>query len=294
MDANTLRIILLVAGILLLVGIYLWDRFKAGKGPNQAMRENRHRSMESSIDESVGPTPWRVEEEEPVDVEQELRHLDEMVRQTQEAVEAKKALAAEQSTAFDTPGKSGEARPDREPEPMVELPTASPPEMETFGPALDEGGETVAEVKEALPTMILQINVAARDEPFKGKDIQRVAEQMELELGEMQIYHRYVINAGRREVLFNLASMVEPGTIPAQGIEDFSTPGLTLFAQLPAAQDGMMVFSDMLFTAERIASELNGELQDETHSVLNRQTIEYIRSQILEFRRQLQIARKRV
>ena len=57
--------------------------------------------------------------------------------------------------------------------------------------------------------------------------------------------------------------------------------------------DGLATLSDMLFSAERIAALLDGELQDETHSVLSKQTIEHMRSQILEHRRQVQLAQKK-
>jgi cell division protein ZipA len=46
----------------------------------------------------------------------------------------------------------------------------------------------------------------------------------------------------------------------------------------------------MLFTAERLAALLDGELQDESHSVLSKQTIEHMRGKILEHRRQVQLA----
>jgi cell division protein ZipA len=55
----------------------------------------------------------------------------------------------------------------------------------------------------------------------------------------------------------------------------------------------MAIFSDMLFTAERLAATLDGELQDETHSALSKQTIEHLRGKIMEHRRQVQLARSK-
>jgi len=62
---------------------------------------------------------------------------------------------------------------------------------------------------------------------------------------------------------------------------------------LPGVQDGMAIYSDMLFTAERLASILDGKLQDDSHSVLSKQTIEHTREQILNYRSRLQLARKK-
>ncbi len=90
-----------------------------------------------------------------------------------------------------------------------------------------------------------------------------------------------------------MASLVEPGTFPVKAMDEFDTPGLALFTQLPGPGDSLAIFSDMLFTAQRLAALLNGELQDETHSALTKQTVEHIRSQILEHRRLVQLARSR-
>ncbi|MEW8210770.1 MAG: cell division protein ZipA C-terminal FtsZ-binding domain-containing protein, partial [Candidatus Thiodiazotropha taylori] len=106
------------------------------------------------------------------------------------------------------------------------------------------------------------------------------------------IYHR-LSSDSRQAPQFNLASMVEPGTFPSENVEQFTTPGLTLFTQLPVPGDSMAVFSDLLFTAERLAALLDGELQDDTHSALTKQTIEHLRGQIIEHRRQVQLARSK-
>ena len=58
------------------------------------------------------------------------------------------------------------------------------------------------------------------------------------------------------------------------------------------SMDGVAVFADMLSTAERMAAILDGELQDETHSALTKQTIEHMREEILEYRRHMQLLRK--
>jgi cell division protein ZipA len=109
----------------------------------------------------------------------------------------------------------------------------------------------------------------------------------------MNIFHRYEHPGRKSRVLFSLASMVEPGHFPLDDMSGFSTPGVTLFAQFPGPRDSLATFSDMLFTAERLAAMLDAELQDESHSALTRQTIEHIREEILEHRRQIQLARKK-
>jgi cell division protein ZipA len=104
--------------------------------------------------------------------------------------------------------------------------------------------------------------------------------------GEMSIYHRLDPLRPAGVPLFSLANMLNPGVFPFQDMEEFKTPGLAMFTQLPGPQDGQVVFAEMLRTAEEIALQLGGELNDETHSV-------HIKSEIVEHRRKLQLAKRR-
>jgi cell division protein ZipA len=143
-----------------------------------------------------------------------------------------------------------------------------------------------------VPVLIIQINLRARTGPFGGPAIEKAMEDTGLVLSELSIYQR-IAGDGSNKPQFNIASMVEPGVFPKQDVEAFSTPGLTLFTQLPGPGDSMAIFADMIFTAERLAAILDGELQDEAHSALTKQTIEHMRGEIMEHRRKVQLARSK-
>ena len=141
-----------------------------------------------------------------------------------------------------------------------------------------------------VPRLIVQINLSTRGEPFSGAQIHTAMAQVDMRHGEMNIFHRET-DAG--QVLFSIASMVEPGTIPAKPDAAYSTPGLTLFTQLPGARDGLAVYADMLFTAERLSALLDAVLQDERRNKLTKQSIEHTREGILEHRRKIQLLRSK-
>ena len=141
-----------------------------------------------------------------------------------------------------------------------------------------------------LPKKIVQINVMRKSGPFSLAEIQRAAKEVDLHYGEMGIYHR---ETAAKRVLFNMASMVEPGTFPQGKKADFATPGLTLFAQIPGPRDGIAVFSDMLMTAERMATMLDAVLYDDTRSKLTRQSIDHTRDSIAEHLRKVAILKNR-
>lgn len=288
MDANILRLILFILGVGVILGIYFWDRRKKldarvhaiksarNEPPSEELipeieeqepfqeREERHEPAWSQEEVSL---PYEEEQEqEPVldesvddEIDGELKRLDELVHDEANGKET------------------------------VDLHVKG--EQASFSFTADDPEELQDELSNAdIPVKILQLNILARSGHFSGDDIMRVTKETELIHGDMDIFHRYDVN-GR--VIFSMASMVEPGTFDLKQMERFEAPGLILFGQLPGPQDGLVTFSDMLFTAERIAALLDGELQDESHSDLSKQTIGHIRESILEHRRQLQLARSR-
>ncbi|WP_051302265.1 cell division protein ZipA [Sedimenticola selenatireducens] len=276
MDADILRLILFLAGVGLILGIYFWDRHKKVNARVHAIRKAQLESFESPedlterVDPSWSDAPEREDLAEPVVDRISFDDADD--DSDDEELEAElKQLDSVAHEAY------------REIEPAIR--------QESFLFTADDPDDAQDELlREGLPGMILQIHVVASKGSFSGEQILRGARDVELEHGDMNIFHRYDSSGPRSRVVFSMASMLEPGIFPLDQMGEFSTPGLVLFGQLPGPKDGLAAFSDMLFTAERLAALLEGELQDETHSVLSKQTIEHIRERILEHRRQVQLA----
>jgi cell division protein ZipA len=282
MDATTLRIVLLVLGFIFLAGIYLYETNRRKRGSAQARRRRVEKMSEvkqaapsgmlaeeiedpelsSSIVFSEGDDTWINWEEEDTEL------LDEDIEEIG-SIEAEEGNTPELELSADS-------------ESAAELQE----QQDLFSFSAQE--ESPVDV----PVLIIQINLCARSDTFSGPAIEKAMEDTGLVLSELSIYQR-IASDGSHNPQFNLASMVEPGVFPKQDVEAFSTPGLTLFTQLPGPGDSMAIFADMLFTAERLAAILDGELQDETHSALTKQTIEHMRSQIMEHQRKVQLARSK-
>jgi cell division protein ZipA len=151
MDKTTLRIILAVLGVLLLLGIYLWDRLKRRRQSLDKLfnaLETESPEGESEADEidtiSINP----IEETAPVDVD---------------------VLEAEESTL--EPGQ---------PEPEASKPDRKAGETEQ--------AETK---RANLPEVIQVSIVAPPQQPFSGDKLLRVFEELGLEYGDMDIFHAY-------------------------------------------------------------------------------------------------------
>ncbi|MCB1863965.1 MAG: cell division protein ZipA C-terminal FtsZ-binding domain-containing protein [Chromatiales bacterium] len=213
---------------------------------------------------------------------------------------------------------AGESAPGFGPVPQAEPSIDAPPEeAERFAAELREIGELLTELEppseprmplagrrraakrkesrsqpqgeSADPGMIVQISVVAPDgEQLYGLDIQAALDAEGLAFGEMQLFHRRAVD-GRR-VLYSAVNMVVPGVFNPDAMDRLRTPGITLFMQLPGPQDGLLTFSDMLGTAERLAARLGAQLWDQTHSVLTKQAVQFLREEIIEYGRRMQLA----
>lgn len=284
MDATTLRIVLFVAGVIFLGGIYLYEMRRRKRESTQARRRVTPR-LDHGIQMSAAAAESEDEEAESIeglpDGDDDLDESTELLdrEEAEEDIDAFR-IDDEPIPGIDEPVAESEGGDKEEPaEPPME-------QQELFGFSAQE--ESPVDV----PDLIIQINLRARKPPFEGSAIEMAMQESGLILSPSAIYQR-LASDGSRKVLYNLASMVEPGVFPAGAMSDFSTPGLTLFVQLPGPGDSMMIFSDMLYTAERLAAMLEGDLQDESHSALTKQTIEHLRERIVEHKRQVQLARRK-
>jgi cell division protein ZipA len=256
MDADQLRLILLVLGFLLIVGIYLWDRVTR-RPPRPHARDRRR---EPAI------------EPQQADVEDADEDLAEMV------------AAREESRSPVELGAWDELKLDAEPVLDDEL------SFDAHG--VSDYLHLDPQANDGIPRLIIQFQLVGRNGPLRGDRIAQAAAEVELQAGQMDIFHRY--DAHRTDqVLFSLASLIEPGSFRFDDLAGFETPGVILFTQLPGLRDGLAIYSDMLFTAERLAAILDAELRDERHNPLTKQWIEHTRERVLEHRRQVQLARSR-
>jgi cell division protein ZipA len=294
MDATTLRIILFVIGLFFLGGIYLYETKRRKRESSQARR--RPPKVDHTLPPQAAVEQGGVDDDteplseaavETTDFETPFRETDEETTELLDEEDEGELIESFRIDDEPIPGID---------EPLSKLdvtPEPSPSESDTAMEQQDLFGFSAQEESPVdVPDLIIQINVRARKRHFDGPAIEKAMQETGMVLSDLNIYQR-LASDGSRKVLYNLASMVEPGIFPAKEMAEFSTPGLTLFTQLPGPGDSMMIFSDMLYTAERLASMLVGDLQDDHHSALTKQTIEHLRESIMEHKRQIQLARRK-
>ena len=124
--------------------------------------------------------------------------------------------------------------------------------------------------------------VAPQGGVFAGDALRKALQNNKLQFDDRGIYQRMTVVDGAQQAVFGVANLVKPGTFSVTDMPGFSTPGITLFLQLPGPLDPVEAFDDFIHTAERLAVEMGGELQDQKQCVITHQSLMQIREGIVE------------
>ena len=239
----------------------------------EALNENVRAAFEASKT-TAGRKSYRIPEQVTLNLDESVPMLMESVDAGEAPADAERIEPSLDETALDEiePAPAADPAPAPEPPPAAEAPPASQPEA----PA--------AQAEE-----VLVINVMAPGgQRFKGPTLLDAVLSCGLRFGAMNIFHCHEDEQGEGEILFSMANIVVPGTFDLNTMQQFETPGVSLFLTLPLGADSLAAYNRMVATAQTLCDDLGGELKDENRSVMTQQTIEHGRQRVQDFeRRQL-------
>jgi len=127
---------------------------------------------------------------------------------------------------------------------------------------------------------IFALFVMAREpKGFEGSKLKKILETANLMYGKMNIFHKFDDN-NKENILFSVASAVEPGKFDLEKLNIQFIPGVTIF-MVPTMVSAPKAFDAMVRTAKQLAFSLNGELRDQYHKPLTLQIIDKYKHDIL-------------
>ena len=145
----------------------------------------------------------------------------------------------------------------------------------------DEQAENDTDRQEMTEPLVLHIT-APPPGAFSGAELLRALALVEMEYGEMNIFHHYGTGEMKcAQALFSLANMHEPGCFDLSSIDKENIRGLSLFLRLPPPVEAQIAFELMLKTTRRLADVLGGEVRGVDRTPLNDHEIAGLRHRIM-------------
>lgn len=306
---SELRWILVVFGVLLLAGIYVWGRRgnKQAAGSEDALMRGRPEPRLTSREAEPASYDRSFEPQDEVDIapEEDEEFIDATVAHAPSITATRQVARDAGSFATSASLKGGDSPPDppsgyaRDASPVrrgrveptfheddaaltEELPVREPP---AASPGASVEAPTLAMSDTPQPRRIerrkiIALRLAAASDRFAGQQLRDTLEAEALQYGRYDVFHRLHDDGAS---IFSVASMVEPGTFDLEQMGMVRYPGVTLFAQLPGPVAGVQALQELVACGKRLQAVLGGTLQDERGVPLTVHRVERLRQEIQDF-----------
>jgi cell division protein ZipA len=122
---------------------------------------------------------------------------------------------------------------------------------------------------------------------FPAEELILVLRDVGLRHGQFGIFH-CMTEGDKGRVRYSVASLVEPGSFDLSNLKDSEYRGISIFTVLPAPENGVSLFDEMMETARAIAKRMAGRLVDSDGGAMSLQRERYMREELIEYLRRQQ------
>ncbi len=302
-----LRWILLVAGLALIAGMYLWGvrsrSRSAATDPGRAVAiEPRTRPATFAADAGMDvgtdvDMDMDMDVDNDTDVDVELDAELDVDIDTDAGVDRTKGRFEPRIRSDDRAPRVHEVVPlvevdgdgmqtgRREPtmgQPRTTVQERPAQALEPAAPEPDEDPDSQTAVHGRAQRIVALRVVAPLPSRFEGTLLQEALRAEGFQFGRYEIFHR-MDQAGRP--LISLASLREPGTFDPATMAGAAYAGVALFAVLPGPLTAQQAFEQLFSTARALSAKLGGHMQDERGVPLTAQRVVRLREDMLAFDR---------
>lgn len=250
MDFTNFRWILVIAGIAILAGIFLFGNPDRKRKP-RASRKRASRSRAANE---------RVRQEPVLEFDTAQESTSEAPDHDERQVELAINDGGQPATRVEP--DFGDQQPDGQ---VVEQKPKTPPPPP--------------------PDKIVTLFLQARDNHYiTGVELLDVSLKSGLVFGEQGIFHR--IHEEDLEPVFSMANLTNPGTFDKTAWNTMEIKGVTMFMTLPGPKNALDAWDSMLATSRRLAELLHADLLDGKREVFTRQRFLQIKDELREYERQ--------
>ncbi len=284
MEAWTLRLIIVLAGVLVL-GLIYWQ------GSRQSGQQGRRTHAPRPPCERQEPDLDRPQPSADPGFDAELQA--ELTRLSLEISEHRGQDFSDRSMSeFEPTGRREPALGElEESSDQSEGETAPPPrtprirsepELVPLPPESQVGART----QDRIDRIVTLFVCAEEGEFMRGSDIVVAAEKTGLTYGHLGIFHSLIPGKPELGPIFSVASMVKPGHFEMRKIQELRTPGLTLFMALPGPMRALDAWDSMFPIANRLGELLGAQVLDEHRNALGRQRVQHLRDELRAYDRE--------
>jgi len=275
-----LRLILVVAGAVLIAGLWVWERRRAaaakpaGADPVPAHSPPPARAVPPSVPVAARRTPAAREAPTELPVIQ-IDGPDE--------IDTSFASATRPEPGDDLPAPVVRETPaddlDADIGPAVESPAVAPAWSAPPTPPLS-GDDLMLDWPAEAERQIVALRVVPRGaDRFAGRSVRQALTGEGLLHGPMGIFH-LPRNDGR--VLLSAASLTRPGSFQLDAMDAERFAGLNVFAVLPGVLPADEIFDRLIEVSRGLAARLNAELRDQQGEPLTTARVVALRAGIVD------------